>query len=293
LPDHKEAEHVDRVAGKVILITGAARGQGRSHAVMLAAQGADIIAVDGCGDRRDMDTVGYPLASVDDLAETIRLVEAEGRRALKICCDVRNRQQLTTAVTEVIAELGRLDVVVANAGIAPLSSRAPKGFVDAIDVNLVGAINTISACLPHLAAGASIIATGSFAAFSGTVSSHTAGAAGYKFSKKALSHYINDLAAQLGPESIRVNAVHPTNVNTAMLHSPPVYEQFVPDGVEPTREAAEAAFPVLQAFPISWVEPEDVSSAVVFLASDESRFVTGMQLRVDGGALVKSRAWTG
>jgi NAD(P)-dependent dehydrogenase (short-subunit alcohol dehydrogenase family) len=212
---------------------------------------------------------------------------------VEICCDVRDRQRLATAVAAAVAELGRLDVVIANAGIAPLSTRAPQGFIDAVDVNLVGAISTISVCLPHLGPGTSIIATGSFAAFSGTVSSRTAGAAGYKFSKKALAHYVNDLAAQLAPASIRVNAIHPTNVNTDMLHSRPVYEQFVPDGVEPTREAAEAGFPVLQAFPIPWVEPEDVSSAVVYLASDESRFVTGMQMRVDGGALVKSRAWTG
>ena len=284
---------MDRVAGKVVLITGAARGQGRSHAAMLAAEGADIIAVDGCGESRDISTIGYPLASPDDMAETLRVVEAEGRRGVEIRCDVRDREQLATAVAAAVAELGRLDVVVANAGIAPLSTRAPQGFIDAIDVNLVGAISTISVCLPHLGTGASIIATGSFAAFSGTVSSRTAGAAGYRFSKKALAHYVNDLAAQLAPASIRVNAIHPTNVNTEMLHSRPVYEQFVPDGVEPTREAAEAGFPVLQAFPIPWVEPEDVSSAVVYLASDESRFVTGMQMRVDGGALVKSRAWTG
>lgn len=286
-------QDVERVAGKVVLISGAARGQGRSHAVMLATEGADIVAVDGCGDALDIDTVGYALAADEDLAETVRLVEKEGRRAVAVRCDVRDRQQLAAAVGAAVAELGRLDVVVANAGIAPLSSSAPEGFIDAVDVNLVGAINTISACLPHLGIGASIIAIGSFAAFSGTVSSRTAGAAGYKFSKKALAHYVNDLAVALAPRSIRVNAVHPTNVNTDMLHSRPVYAQFVAEGAEPTREAAEAAFPSMHALPIAWVEPEDVSSAVVYLASDESRFVTGMQLRVDGGAFVKSHPFTG
>jgi len=281
---------MNRVAGKVVLITGAARGQGRSHAVRLAAEGADIIAVDGCD---DIGSVGYPLATVDDLDETVRLVEKEGRRAVSIRCDVRDRQQLTASVNDAVAELGHLDVVIANAGIAPLSTRASEGFVDAVDVNLVGAINTISACVEHLRAGASIIAIGSFAAFSNTVSTRTAGAAGYTFSKKALAHYVNDLAVQLAPLSIRANVVHPTNVNTDMLHSRPVYEQFLPEVENPTRQAAEAAFPVLQALPIPWVEPEDVSNAVVYLASDESRFVTGVQMRVDGGALVKSRPWTG
>src|SRR3982074_1605684 len=118
---------MNRVAGKVVLVSGAARGQGRSHAVTLAAEGADIIAVDGCG---DIDTVGYPLASVDDLEETIRLVEKEGRRAVAIRCDVRDRQRLTAAVNDAVAELGHLDVVIANAGIAPLSTRAPEGFID-------------------------------------------------------------------------------------------------------------------------------------------------------------------
>jgi SDR family mycofactocin-dependent oxidoreductase len=279
---------MNRVAGKVALITGAARGQGRSHAVTLAAEGADVIAIDACN---DIATNDYALAAVDDLDETVRLVEKEGRRAIAAMCDVRDRAGLARVVDAAVAELGGLHIVVANAGIAPLNSHAVQGFVDVVDVNLVGAMNAISVALPHLGESASIIAIGSFAAFSQEVSNRTPGAAGYSFSKKVLAHYVNDLSLQLAPARIRANVVHPTNVNTDMLHSRPIYEQFLPDMEHPTREAAEAAFPVLQAMPIPYVEVEDISNAVLYLASDESRYVTGMQLRVDGGAMVKRRPW--
>jgi SDR family mycofactocin-dependent oxidoreductase len=281
---------MNRVHGKVALITGAARGQGRSHAVTLAAEGADIIAIDSCADEETND---YPLATPEDLAETARLVEKEGRRVVTIVCDVRARDELAAAIDSAVAELGHLDVVVANAGIAPLTAgKSVQAFVAVVDVNLIGAINTISASLPHLGAGSSIIGTGSFAAFSDGVSNRTPGGAGYSFAKKALAHYINDLSLQLSPSMIRVNAVHPTNTNTDMLHSKPIYEQFLPGVENPTREAAEAAFPVLQAMPIPYVEPADISYAVLYLASDESRYVTGTQMRVDAGAFVKRRPWS-
>lgn len=281
---------MNRVAGKVALVTGAARGQGRSHAVMLAAEGADVIAIDGCA---DIDTNEYPLARPADLEETALLVEKEGRRVRAFVCDVRDRAKLTAAIDEAVTELGGLDVVVANAGIAPLSrGQSIQAFVDAIDVDFVGAVNTVSATLRHLRPGASIVAIGSFAAFSDTVSDRTPGGAGYGFAKKVLAQYVNDLAVQLAPQMIRVNAVHPTNCNTDMLHSKPIYEQFLPDVEQPTREQAVAAFPALQAMPIPYVEPSDVSHAVLYLSSDESRYVTGMQMRVDGGAYVKRRAWS-
>jgi SDR family mycofactocin-dependent oxidoreductase len=279
-----------RVAGKVALVTGAARGQGRSHAVMLAAEGADIIAVDACA---DIESNEYPLARPEDLEETARLVEKEGRRVVSVVCDVRDRSKLGATIDAAVAELGGLDVVVANAGIAPLSrGQSIQAFVDAIDVDFIGAVNTISAALGHLRSGASIVAIGSFAAFSDTVSNRTPGSAGYSFAKKVLAQYVNDLAVQLAGQMIRVNAVHPTNCNTDMLHSKPIYEQFLPDVEQPTREQANAAFPVLHAMPIPYVEPVDVSYAVLYLSSDESRYVTGLQMRVDGGAYIKRRPWS-
>ena len=279
-----------RVAGKVALVTGAARGQGRSHAVMLAAEGADIIAVDACA---DIDSNEYPLASPADLEETARLVEKEGRRVEAVVCDVRDRAKLTATIDAAAAQLGGLDIVVANAGIAPLSrGQSVQAFVDAIDVDFIGAVNTISAALGHLRSGASIVAIGSFAAFSDTVSNRTPGSAGYSFAKKVLAQYVNDLSVQLAGQMIRVNAVHPTNCNTDMLHSKPIYEQFLPDVEQPTREQAIAAFPVLHAMPIPYVEPVDVSYAILYLCSDESRYVTGLQMRVDGGAYVKRRPWS-
>ena len=281
---------MSRVAGKVALVTGAARGQGRSHAVMLAAEGADIIAVDACA---DIESNEYPLARPEDLEETARLVEKEGRRVVSVVCDVRDRAKLGATIDAAVAELGGLDAVVANAGIAPLSrGQSIQAFVDAIDVDFIGAVNTISAALGHLRSGASIVAIGSFAAFSDTISDRTPGSAGYSFAKKVLAQYVNDLAIQLAGQMIRVNAVHPTNCNTDMLHSKPIYEQFLPDVEQPTREQANAAFPVLHAMPIPYVEPVDVSYAVLYLCSDESRYVTGLQMRVDGGAYIKRRPWS-
>ena len=236
-----------RVEGKVALISGAARGQGRSHARLLAAEGADIIAVDICA---DIETNEYPLARPEDLDETARLVEKEGRRAYTEIADVRDRAALSAAIDRGVAEFGRLDIVVANAGICPLTAGLPpQAFVDAVDVDLVGVMNLVHASMKHLQAGASIIVTGSVAAFMASAVNTTGmdggpGGAGYAFAKQVVAHYVNDLALALAPSSIRVNAIHPTNVNTDMLHSPPMYRAFRPDLKEPTREEAELVFPV-------------------------------------------------
>ncbi|MDH6289622.1 MULTISPECIES: mycofactocin-coupled SDR family oxidoreductase [Rhodococcus] len=282
---------MNRVAGKVVLITGAARGQGRSHAVHLADEGADIIAFDLC---EDIASNEYPLATEADLAETGRLVEKAGRRVVTAKVDVRDRAALQRELDAAVATLGRLDVVVANAGIAPLGNDVPvEGFVDAFDVDFVGVINTIHSALPHLDAGASIIATGSVAGLvpqtglNGQQALQGPGGDGYGLAKKMLWTYTNSLALTLGPKSIRVNAIHPTNCNTDMLQSPPMFRTFRPDLENPTAEDAKVTFPFMQAMPTPWVEPEDISHAVVFLSSDESRFVTGQQLRVDAGAGLK------
>jgi len=284
-----------RVSGKVALISGAARGQGRSHARMLAAEGADIIAVDLCA---DIETNEYPLARPEDLDETARLVEKEGQRAHAEIADVRDRAALSAAIDRGVAELGHLDVVVANAGICPLTAGLPPhAFADAVDVDLVGVINLVHASLKHLREGASVIVTGSVAAFMASMNTSGIdggpGGAGYAFAKQVVAHYVNDFALALAPKFIRMNAIHPTNCNTDMLHSPPMYRAFRPDLHNPTRGDAEPVFPVIQAMPIPYVEPEDISEAVVFLASDAARYITGQQLRVDAGGFLKVKPWSG
>ena len=284
-----------RVAGKVALISGAARGQGRSHAQLLAAEGADIIAVDICA---DISTNEYPLSRPEDLDETARLVEKEGRRAHTEIADVRDRAALSAAIDRGVAEFGHLDVVVANAGIAPLTAGSGiEAFVDAVDVDLLGVLNLVHASVKHLQSGASVVVTGSMAAALAAANTGGidagSGGAGYGFAKQVVAHYVNDLALQMAPKNIRVNAVHPTNVNTDMLHSAPMYRAFRPDLPNPTREDAELVFPILQAMPIPFVEPEDISELVLFLASDAARYVTGQQIAVDAGCGVKARTWRG
>jgi SDR family mycofactocin-dependent oxidoreductase len=278
-----------RVQGKVAFITGAARGQGRSHAVRLAEEGADIIAVDVC---HDIDTIGYPLSTPDDLKETARLVEAQDRRIVAVQADVRERAQLQAALERGIAELGKVDIVVAQAGIAGMKGQPPlQAWTDVLDTNLIGVINAVHAALPHLGEGASIIATGSTAAYLQALPIQKAGTdsggISYMVAKRMLSSYMHDLARELAPRQIRANVVHPTNVNTDMLQSEPMYRSFRPDLEHPTREDATPAFHVQQAMPIPWIEPADISNAVLFLASDEARYVTGMQLRVDAGGYLK------
>jgi SDR family mycofactocin-dependent oxidoreductase len=278
-----------RVEGKVAFVTGAARGQGRSHAVRLAEEGADIIAVDIC---KDIATNEYALSSADDLKETARLVEAHDRRIVTVEADVRERSQLAAALEQGIAELGKVDVVVANAGIMPLKGE-PKlqAWTDVVDTNFLGVVNAVHAALPHLPDGASIIATGSAAAFMTGAGIAQAGVdpggSGYQYAKLQLSEFMHEIARNVAPRMIRANVVHPTNCNTNMLNSAPMYRAFRPDLENPTREDALLGFPAQQAMPIPYVEPIDISNAVLFLASDESRYVTGLQLRVDAGSYLK------
>jgi SDR family mycofactocin-dependent oxidoreductase len=278
-----------RVQDKVAFVTGAARGQGRSHAVRLAQEGADIIAVDLC---RDVASLKYPLATPDDLKETARLVEAHDRRIVAVQADVRERAQLAAALEQGIAELGRLDIVVSQAGIAGMNGGPDlQGWADGIDTNLLGTINAIQAALPHLGEGASVIATGSTAAYVNGLPmmqlGDDPGGLAYLVSKRMLSQYVHELARNLAPRMIRANVVHPTNVATDMLFSEPMYRAFRPDLESPTRADAEVTFPLQQGMPIPWVEPADISNMVLFLASDESRYVTGMQMRVDAGGYLK------
>jgi SDR family mycofactocin-dependent oxidoreductase len=278
----------NRVEGKVAFITGAARGQGRSHAVRLAQEGASIIAVDICA---QIASNPYPLATAEDLAETERLVKEAGGQILTRQADVRERSQLAEAVADGLQAFGHIDVVVANAGIMPISSD-PKltDFVDGVDVDLVGVMNTVAVSLPHLKEYASIVITGSTAGMiKGAVDNPALGAGGlgYQWSKYTLIDYTEKLALLASPYFIRVNAVHPTNCNTHLLQNDVIYKTFRPDLENPTREDAEPAFVFFQGMPIPYVEPVDISNVVLFLASDESRYVTGQQIRIDAAALLK------
>jgi len=278
-----------RVQDKVVFITGAARGQGRAHAVRLAQEGAKIVGVDFC---EDIKTNAYSMATPEDLAETGRLVEEAGGRMLSTIADVRDRQALTAAVEAGVAEFGRIDGVVAQAGICPLGTDDPQAFLDAFTIDFVGVVNAVEAALPHLADGGSIVATGSLAALlPGSTDNPTngAGGLGYALAKRSIAAFVNDLAVVLGPKGIRVNAVHPTNVNTPMLHSEIMYRQFRPDLESPTREDAEPVFLVMTNMGVPYVEPEDVAEMVLYLLSDASRYVTGMQMRVDAGGYVRNR----
>jgi SDR family mycofactocin-dependent oxidoreductase len=282
---------MNRLAGKVAVVTGAARGQGRSHAVHMADEGADIIALDICA---DIESNEYPLATRADLDETAKIVEKAGRRVVTGVVDVRDRGALKSTLDDAVAELGGLHVVVANAGICPQGNHIPyRGFIDAFDVDFLGVVNTVHLSLDHLDAGGSIIVTGSIAGLVDQKDMANGGGPagpggqGYGMAKKMVREYTKSLALTMAPHNIRINTIHPTSVNTDMLHNLPMYKVFRPDLAEPSREEAELVFPMLQAMPIPYVETEDISHAVVYLASDESRYVTGQQLFIDGGAGLK------
>jgi SDR family mycofactocin-dependent oxidoreductase len=276
-----------RLEGKVAFITGIGRGQGRSHAVRFAEEGADIIGIDICADVANMP---YPMSTLEDLEETARLVEKHGRRIVTHVADVGDRDAVKRAIDDGVSELGHLDVVFANAGICALGDFPPEIFFQTFDTLLVGVQNAFWGAYPHLRDGASLIATGSVASLiPGAADGPAAGPGGrgYSLAKRTIAQYVKELALVLAPRKMRVNAIHPTNCDTMLLHNEPMYSLFRPDVENPTREQAEEAFPAMQAMPIPYVDPIDISNAAVFLASDESRYVTGLQLRVDAGSVIK------
>ncbi|MCW2526368.1 MAG: short-chain dehydrogenase/reductase [Pseudonocardiales bacterium] len=266
-----------RVEGKVAFITGAARGQGRSHAIRLAEEGADIIAVDVL---EDYDTVGYAMASQSDLDQTVKQVEALDRRIIATRVDVRDLAGLQAAVTDGVAQLGRLDIVCANAGICTVQSWdevTPQVWQDTLDTNLTGVWNTMVAAIPHLIAsgGGSIIATSS-----------TAGIKGLPFlgpyvaAKHGVVGIAKSLANELAKHRIRVNTVHPTGVDTPMVAGL--------GGLDPLiTKDPELGSIFVNTFPIEIVEARDISNAVLFLASEEARYVTGLEFTVDAGNTIR------
>ncbi|WP_281689207.1 mycofactocin-coupled SDR family oxidoreductase [Pseudonocardia thermophila] len=266
--------------GKVAFITGAARGQGRSHAIRLAQEGADIIAVDIAA---QIESVAYPMATPDDLAETVRAVEALDRRIHAVRVDVRDRTALQKAVDAGVAELGGLDIVIANAGIAPLSMHpSEQEWYDAIDVNLTGVYHTIEVAKPALVAGGkggSIVITSSTAGLAG-IGGGTPGALGYTAAKHGVVGLMRSYANELAAHSIRVNTVHPTGVNTPMVVNDVMQEVLQNDPHLKTNATVNA-------LPVPMIEPEDISNAVVFLTSDAGRYITGVTLPVDAGFLNK------
>jgi len=218
----------------------------------------------------------------------------EAVRCYTAIVDVRERSAVWKAIAEGVDELGRLDIVVASAGICAMGKgQTILSWSDTIDTDLVGVFNVIQASLPHINDGASVIATGSLAAQVGSATNQGPGGSAYSLAKQIVARYINDLSVQLAKRMIRVNAVHPTNVNTDMLHNEGMYNVFRPDLKSPTREEAKASCPAMQAMPVPYIEPQDISNAVVFLASDDSRYITGTQLRVDAGGFVKAKPWKG
>jgi len=272
-------------AGKVAFVTGAARGQGRSHAVRLAQEGAAIIAVDICG---QVPTAPYPLADRADLDETVRLVEAAEGRIFARTGDVRDFNFLQDTVNAGVDEFGRLDIVLANAGIAHYSSALDldtQSWTEMIDINLNGVWWTIKAALPHLIdgqRGGSIILTSSTAGLRGM--EHCVH---YAAAKHGLVGMMKVLALELGRHRIRVNTIHPNSTNTAMLHNDPTYGLFLPGKQNPTVQDFSRVAQRLNVLPIPWSEPSDISDAVLFLISDQARNITGISLPVDAGQSIR------
>lgn len=273
----------ERMAGKVAVVTGAARGQGRSHALRLASEGADIIAIDIC---RQIDTAPFEMPGPEDLLETERLVKDEGRRVVAIRADVRDYDALSDAVKEGVAQLGRLDTVVANAGIfgvGPIDGFTEQQFRDVIDVNLIGMWHTIKATVGAIRAGGN---GGSIILCSSTAGLHAIPYSGhYVTAKHGVQGLMRTAATELAPDSIRVNTVNPSAVDTPMIMNDATYAMMAPHLApeQRTREAIAAVYQTLNKMPVPWLEPVDVSNAVLWLASDESRYVTGTELKVDAG----------
>jgi (+)-trans-carveol dehydrogenase len=273
--------------GKVAFVTGAARGMGRSHAVRMAQEGADIVAIDIAA---QIDTVPYPMATLEDLTETVRQVKALGRRIVAAPADVRDYASLKAALDGGVAELGRLDVVCANAGIfsaGALDGLSEQTWKDMLEVNVTGVWHTAKAAIPHLRAGGrggTIIVTSSVG---GMKAMQNAGH--YVTAKHAVVGLMRALALELSSENIRVNCVHPTTTNTPIIQNAWTYALFAPDlpVEERTPDNLRPRLEALNALAINWVEPVDVSNAVLFLASDAARYITGVTLPVDAGALVK------
>lgn len=275
------------VDGKVALVTGAGRGQGRSHALRLAAEGADVIAVDVAAN--SVETISYALASEEDLDSTVKEVESMGRRAVKAVADVRSLSELQQAADTGLSELGKIDIVCANAGIGSWAvawEMTEQQWKDMIDINLTGVFNTTRAALPSMVErgeGGSVVLTSSTAGLRAY-----ANTAHYTAAKHGVIGLMKVLAQEAGPHRIRVNAVCPTTVRTPLVINDATFELFAPHLETPTEDDVREPFESLNILPgVAWIEPGDVSDAVVFLCSDAAKYITGVALPIDAGNIVK------
>jgi (+)-trans-carveol dehydrogenase len=275
----------DRLTGKVAFITGAARGQGRSHAIRLAEEGADIIAIDLCA---PVGSVPYAMAAPEDLSETVSAVESLDRRIIARVADVRDGEAVQAAVDDGVATLGRLDIVSANAGISsmsPADTMSEQQWQDMIDINLTGVWHTAKAAIPHIRAGGrggAIVMTSSVAGLTAMPN-----IAHYVAAKHGVVGLMKALALELAPDMIRVNSLHPTQVETPMIMNDQTKRLFVPGDTLPSDAQFAEVSQSMNALPIPWVQAVDISNALVFLASDEGRYVTGVTLAIDAGAILK------
>ncbi|MGV0644586.1 mycofactocin-coupled SDR family oxidoreductase [Mycolicibacterium sp. XJ2546] len=271
--------------GKVAFITGAARGQGRAHAVRLARDGADIVGVDIC---ENIETMTYPNATLDDLEETERLVEKEGRRMVARKGDVRNLHDMQAAVDAGVGQFGRIDIIIANAGIVRLAGESDDFMQDwqnVIDTNLTGVYHTIRAALPVMRdgkRGGSIVITSSTAGLKGTASLNASGNA-YAAAKRGVVALMQNLANYLAPEWIRVNTIHPTGVLSGMTQNDAM-NALMAQAAEGGQNAISG---MENALPLPILQPEDVANAVAFLVSKEAKFITGIQWPLDAGFTIR------
>ena len=278
-----------RLDGKVAFITGGARGQGRSHAIRLAEEGASIIVVDSIGGAESYPWMTYPMATKDDLVETARRVEAIGQGIVAREADVRELGPLAAAVAEGVEKFGHIDVVCANAGISPFGPETwlndDRQWRDVLDVNLLGVRNTVKATVPGMIEaerGGCIVITSSGAGLKGVY-----GLSDYCASKFAVIGLARSLANEVGVHNIRVNVIAPGTVDTDMVQNSGLYKAFRPDLENPGREDVERVFLGMATLPVPWVDPVDISNALLFLASDEARYITGQVLSVDAGMSIK------
>ena len=266
--------------GKVAFVTGAARGQGRAHAVRLGTDGANVIAVDLCD---QIASVPYPMATPDDLTATVKLVEDTGARIVAKQADVRDPESLRTALRAGLDEFGRLDIVVANAGIAPMQAGA-EGWRDVIDVNLTGVHHTVEVAMPTMIEqgdGGAIVLSSSAAGLVG-IGGSDPGSIGYTAAKHGVVGLMRAYANHPAPHSIRVNSVHPTGVNTPMINN-----EFTRQWLAQIIAEAEVPPDMGNALPVQVLEPDDIAEAVAWLVSDAARYVTGVTLPVDAGFVNK------
>jgi len=273
---------VKRFEGKVVLVTGGARGQGRSHALRFAAEGASVIALDIC---EDIGSVPYSLATSDDLAKTLTDLESYGRPMWGQEVDVRDEEGLSTAIEAAVAQTGPIDVVVANAGIVSfgtVNELTLAQWNDVISTNLTGVWLTCKVALSHMPTAGSIVMTASAAA----IRPHP-NTAHYSAAKAGVVALTAAMAAELAPRGIRVNCVCPTTVNSPMFMNQSMFNLFCPDIDSPTVEDVRPRAAELNLLPTPWIEADDISSMIAYLASDEARFITGAAIPVDAGLLVK------